>query len=234
MKVPQPEGQESVGAGAMHAANTEAIPATAAGDIDIPSTLPEAERLLMERARRGDVEATRELLTLHREALFAIAWTYLGNREEALDAVQESLAKALGHARSYDPRRPISAWLTRITRNTCLDRLRRLRHRRHASLEDRREAGLPDPRSYRPSPEADVLRRELSSRLREALSGLRPIEREVIVLRDVLEWSYGEIESYLGLTHGTVASLIHRARARLRARLAPYVARYGSEEHHGS
>ena len=186
------------------------------------------ELQLLERARGGDVGAVRVLLSAHREALFALAFSYLRNREEALDAVQDALAKALLHIGRYDPRRPLSAWLARITRNTCLDRLRRLSHRRHASLEERREAGLPDPVSSTASPEDHLLRRELQVRLYGAIDDLRPIEREVIVLRDVLGWPYADIERFLDLGHGTVASLIHRARARLRSRLQSYLAPGGT------
>ncbi len=196
----------------------------------LPDGATSDELRLLERARGGDVGAVRVLLSAHREALFALAFGYLRNREEALDAVQDALAKALIHIGRYDPRRPLSAWLARITRNTCLDRLRRLSHRRHASLEERREAGLPDPAaSSASSPEAQLLRRELQARLYEAIDELRPIEREGIVLRDVLGWPYADIERFLDLGHGTVASLIHRARARLRSRLAPYLAPGGTD-----
>jgi len=193
--------------------------------VERPAGVPaDEERALVLRARRGDVAAIRTLLSAHRDALYALAFGYLRNREEALDAVQEALTKALMHIGRYDHRRPLSAWLTRITRNTCLDRLRRLSHRRHASLEERREAGLPDPAAAAAGPEARLLQRELRARLLEAIDELRPIEREVIVLRDVLDWPYAEIERFLDLGHGTVASLIHRARARLRRRLEPYLA----------
>ncbi|NJN64171.1 MAG: sigma-70 family RNA polymerase sigma factor [Acidobacteria bacterium] len=242
----QPGNDRGVEPAAMHVTGSTRPLAASEADLDAAqetgasesydlSRLPREERDLMLRARAGDIEAAKSLLTRHRDALYAIAWGYLLDREEALDAVQESLAKALAHIRGYDPRRPVSAWLARITRNTCLDRLRRLSHRRHASLEERREAGLPDPRSARPSPESDVLRYELREHLRAAVATLRPIEQEVIILRDVLEWTYEEIEKYLGLTHGTVASLIHRARARLRDQLSPYVRRTSREDDtHGS
>jgi RNA polymerase sigma-70 factor (ECF subfamily) len=192
---------------------------------------PERDHPVMRRARAGDLAAVRALLDEHRQALFAIAWGYLGDREEAMDAVQESLTKALRHIRRYDATRPLSAWLARITRNVCLDRLRRLAFRRHDSLDARREAGAPDPRSAGPSPEARLLHGELRAHLRRAIAELRPIEQEVIILRDVLDWPYARIERFLDLGHGTVASLIHRARGRLRTALAPYLA-HTAERHH--
>lgn len=217
----QRDGSSGVGGGgetAMHDATamTGDLPATGA------AALPEDALLL--RARRGDQGAVLELLARHRETLLAIAWTYLPDREEALDACQEALARAVAHAHRYDPSRPLGAWLARIVRNVCLDRLRRLRFRRHASLEERREAGLPEPRATRGNPEREVLRGELGRALREALADLRPEEREAIVLRDVLGWPYRRIEETLGLGHGTVASLIHRGRRRLRERLRPFLA----------
>ena len=69
-----------------------------------------------------------------------------------------------------------------------------------------------------------MLRGELRVKLREAIATLRPLEQEVIILRDVMEWPYAQIERYLDLGHGTVASLIHRGRARLRKELESYLA----------
>ncbi len=194
------------------------------GDLPAARSAAPPGDALLRRARQGDREAVLELLDRHREALLAIAWTYLADRDEALDACQEALARAVAHANRYDPSRPLGAWLARIVRNVCLDRLRRLRFRRHASLDERREAGLPDPRAARGNPEREVLRGELGAALRAALAELRPEEREAIVLRDVLGWPYRRIEETLGLGHGTVASLIHRGRRRLRERLRPFLA----------
>lgn len=199
-----------------------AIDATLEGAPDW--TEDQQERALLVRAQKGDIGAVKELLTMHRDPLFAIAWGYLGHREEALDAVQEAVSKALANIKRYDPTRPLSAWLSRITRNVCLDRLRRLSYRRHDSIERRREDGAPDPRAASPSPEAEMLRGELRHKLREAIATLRPLEQEVIILRDVMEWPYAQIERYLDLGHGTVASLIHRGRARLRKELESYLA----------
>ncbi len=198
--------------------------------LSLPGASRGREEDLLARARSGDRGAVLELLDRHRETLLAIAWTYLPDREEALDACQEALVRAVSHAHRYDPSRPLGAWLARIVRNVCLDRLRRLRFRRHASLDQRREEGLPDPRAATGNPEREVLRGELGRALRAALAELRPEEREAIVLRDVLGWPYRRIEETLGLSHGTVASLIHRGRRRLRDRLGPFLARRPGEE----
>ncbi len=176
-------------------------------------------QLLLERARHGEIDAVREMLAEHRDSMFGLAWGYLQNREDALEACQEALRKALSAAHRYDPKLPLGAWLTRILRNVCLDRLRRRKYRRHASIEERREWGAPDPRSPRPDPEENLMNRELRDELRRAIRTLREEEREAIILRDVLDWPYARIEAFLDISHGTLASLIHRARARLRERL---------------
>lgn len=197
---------------------------------DAQARQPDAAQLLLERARRGDLDAVRTMLAQHREGLFGIAWGYLGNRDEALDACQEALRKALANVERYDPHQPLSAWLTRILRNCCLDRLRRLKLRRHASLEQRREVGAPEPRSFRPDPESRLLQGELHDQLRHAIGQLRDEEREVIILRDVLDWPYARIEAFLDIGHGTLASMIHRARARLRGQLEDYLLPPGEEK----
>ena len=182
-----------------------------------------APSTLLDRARVGDLEAVKQILAEHREGLFAIAWSYLRNREEALDACQEALAKGLASASRFDSSQSMSAWLSKIVRNVCLDRLRRLKFRSHASLDQRQEIGLPDPAGYGSSPEQTLLGNELRERLKVAMRTLRPEEREVLYLRDGLEWPYARIEKFLGLSHGTVASLIHRARARIRDQMSGYL-----------
>ncbi len=188
-----------------------------------PAAAVDDDALLLKQARRGDLEAVKEMLARHRDGLFGIAWGYLGDREEALDAVQEGLSKALSAIRRYDPNQPLGAWLSRIVRNVCLDRLRRLKFRRHASLEDRRERGAPDPKDSEISPERRLIVAEMREELRRAIATLRDEEREVIILRDVLDWPYARIEEFLGISHGTLASMIHRARARLRKQLGHLV-----------
>ena len=210
----------------MYAAEAVLDPSHAHAD----SRQPGAAQILLERARRGDLDAVREMLALHREGLFGIAWGYLGDRDEALDACQEALRKALANVSRYDPHQPLSAWLARILRNCCLDRLRRLKLRRHASIEQRREAGAPEPRSFRPDPESRLLQGELHEQLRQAIAELRDEEREAIILRDVLDWPYARIEAFLDISHGTLASMIHRARARLRHQLERYLLSPGEEE----
>ena len=195
-----------------------------------PPITDDSEAALLRRASRGEVEAVQEMLARHRDGLFGIAWGYLGDREEALDACQEALSKALAHAHRFDPRQPLSAWLNRILRNCCLDRLRRLKFRRHASLDHAREEYGLEPASNRPGPEEQMLRGELRSQLRAALANLREEEREVIILRDVLDWPYAKIEAFLDLPHGTLASLIHRARHRLRRQIDGYLTGDASEE----
>jgi RNA polymerase sigma-70 factor (ECF subfamily) len=214
---PQQPGPSGVGAG-----EEESVPAAEQALEAVPAASDSLSTLL-ERARRGDLEAVRSLLAEHRDGLFGIAWSYLGDRDEAIDACQEALTKALANARRFDPSQPVSAWLARIVRNVCLDRLRRLKYRRHASLDERREAGLPDPSGQGPGPEQLLLGRELRAKIREAMATLRPEEREVLFLRETLEWPYARIEAFLDLAHGTVASLIHRARLRLRDRLSEYI-----------
>ncbi len=189
---------------------------------DTPASQSQGQELLA-RARKGDLEAVREMLAEHRDGLFGIAWGYLANREDALDACQEAITKALAAIRRYDPNQPLGAWLARILRNVCLDRLRRGKIRRHASLEERRDVGAPEPRSPRQGPEAALINSELRDAMRCAIDELREEEREAIILRDVLDWPYARIEGFLGVSHGTLASMIHRARGRLRERLKHFV-----------
>lgn len=142
---------------------------------------------------------------------YAYAWSLLGHREDAADAVQSALASLWRHRwrlrRGVSPR----AWFFRVLRNRCLDMLRRRRVRGQAQPLN---GDLPDRRTR--GPEDEATRRDELRRLRDALARLEPAQREIILLRDYHGLSYAEIANVLGIPPGTVMSRLHRARMTLR------------------
>jgi len=137
----------------------------------------------------------------------ALAVQILGNVDDAADAVQDAFAQALGRAHQYRPDRgPLRAWFLRIVRNRCIDLLR---GRRPAT--DDTEL-LSDAR---PGPQEIVEHAERDRILQNALASLAAEQRQMIVLRDYMDLSYGEIADVLGIAAGTVMSRLHRARVAL-------------------
>jgi RNA polymerase sigma-70 factor (ECF subfamily) len=143
------------------------------------------------------------------------AWTLarylLKDPTEAEDACQEAFVKLWHNQDRVDPDK-IRPWLMRVTRNLCLDRLRR----RHPT-EEWQEWQKPDDG---PGPMQELQQHELGEWLKHSINGLTEPYRSLVVLRDVHQHSYEEVASVLELSLTQVKVYLHRARKQLREQLA--------------
>lgn len=184
------------------------------GDIIQEVALDESE--MIRRARAGDRQAVEELMGLHQEAAFRLAYLMLGDADEAKDVVQESLLRALRSLHRFDPARPWRPWLLRITANQARNRRRTLA-RYWAALQRalRAEAQYPTPHAGRTAGDpADG--RLASQRLWQAIRQLSRPDQEALYLRYFLDLSEAEMAEQMRMAPGTVKSRLHRATGRLR------------------
>lgn len=173
----------------------------------------DAEQLLVERLRRGDRAALEEVARTHGPRLLRLAHRLLGWSGDAEDAVQEVLAKLMARPDRIGGDRGLEAWLVTVTVNRCRDR-------RRVSRAFQGFLGRYRGRSIRgESTDAELSRSETHERVRAIVRGLRPRDREVIVLRYLEGMSVAEIGRTLGVAPDTVEVRLHRARRRLRERL---------------
>jgi RNA polymerase sigma factor (sigma-70 family) len=173
---------------------------------------------LVAAALRGDPEAFAALVEPHRPRLTAFLERLLAGRDEAEDAVQETLLRAyLGLSGLRRPDHATS-WLFGIAVNVARMRLRsRVAH-------DRAVVSLgPSPPAS--SPEQAAERRELLATVREAIGLLPEGQREVVLLHYVDGLSCEEIGAILGRSPGAIRVRLHRARRQLRDELAPLAPR---------
>src|SRR5581483_1630909 len=167
----------------------------------------------------GD-EAFDALVSSEREGLFRYFFWTLRDRDEALDAVQETLLRAYRGLPGL--RDPGSArnWLYVIASNVA-KRFRSRRSRTPRTLggaaPDDAEVALQGPGE--PSPDANLESEETRARLSDALAELEPELREPLLLFAVSGLKYREIAEVLGWPIGTVTTRIHVARERLAAKL---------------
>jgi RNA polymerase sigma-70 factor (ECF subfamily) len=150
---------------------------------------------------------------------FALARYLMRNTADAEDAVQECYLRALQHFDSY--RGPaMKPWLLTILRNVCnAEFARRGRQAMSADYAEEKPAAEDLPMWQEPqgSPESVLLRQHDSDTIRRLIAALPQRFREVIVLREINELSYGEIAGVAGVPVGTVMSRLARARSMLRA-----------------
>jgi len=175
------------------------------------------EEALIKEAVRGSVDAFNQLVLLHQQSAYTVAYRMLGDEERATDATQEAFIRCY---RSLDQFRGgiFRAWLLRIVTNCCYDQLR-LRQRRPTTpiddlVEDEEHSDIL--RDDTESPEEHLERSQLNDFLQTSLDILPPEQRAIVVMSDIEGLSYEEIAEATSLALGTVKSRLNRARGKLR------------------
>lgn len=142
----------------------------------------------------------------------------LADRAEAEDVTQEVLLKMWHHWRKLDGD-TLQAWLMRVTRNACIDRLRSRTRRGRNETAEISEGFLERAPDAAPDPAAVTEGADLGRRIAAELSQLAEPYRSIIILREIQGLKYQEIADALELPLNTVKVYLHRGRLRLRERL---------------
>lgn len=178
----------------------------------------EAERVLIERARHGDVSAFEALVRAHQAVAFRAAWIASGGTDDAEDAAQEAFMKAFAALPRFQAGAAFRPWLLAIVANEARNRRRSADRRVALALRAPQAAVAGEP--FEASPEAAALATEQRTALLEAIERLPEQDREVITFRYLLELSEAETAAALGVPTGTAKSRLSRAMDRLRGVLA--------------
>ncbi len=162
-------------------------------------------------ARRGDDEAFYSLITQHKDKMYRIAYTYMKNETDALEAVQETTCRAYTQIRRLKEPGYFGSWLIRILMNYCTDEVKR-RARRDGSRH------APDliSESRSASGESEWLDR---IRLETAVDQLEAHHQKVIQLKYYHDLTITEIARTLQKPEGTIKTWLHKALGGLRQRL---------------
>lgn len=153
----------------------------------------------------------RQWVKEYQDQAWTLARYILKDAQEAEDAVQEAFVKLWNNQDSIDPER-VKPWLMKVTRNGCLDRLRRRRD--NVEFDESHMAGEVR------GPMQGLATSELSGWLRRSIEGLKEPYRSLVVLRDVHQHSYEDVAGMLELSLSQVKVYLHRARKELREQLA--------------
>jgi len=169
------------------------------------------ENDLVERCRRGDDEAWRELVDRYSPKIYSIAYHFTLKREEAEEMSQEIFLKIFENLHRYDGGFPLVAWIVSLSRNLCIDRYRR--GKREKSFRFVSDDAVAPMLTSTDDPAARALQNERTKLLFSALSEIPEDLAEILVLRDLDGLAYEEIGRALELPDGTVKSRLFRARA---------------------
>ena len=166
---------------------------------------------LLALCRQGHETAFSELVGRYRNRLWSICFRVTGNREDAEEAVQDTLTSAWQNLHKFRGDAKVSTWLYRIAANASLAVVRK----RKETVADLDVIELEDPAPLTADRVADV------DAVRRALAELPEDFRVAVVLREFAEMSYADIAEHQGIPVATVKTRINRARKQLISLLAP-------------
>ena len=170
---------------------------------------PIADHALVAAYRNGDERAATELVRRHAPAVGRFLFSSGAAVGDVDDLVQETLFRAFRALEGWRGEASFRSWLFTISSNLLRDEFRKLKGRRMLSVDDR---DLPD----RNDPAGQFAATEAEERLRQGLSQLPRLQREVFLLRAQEGTGYEQIAQSLGTTPGAARVHYHHAVKRLK------------------
>jgi RNA polymerase sigma-70 factor (ECF subfamily) len=166
---------------------------------------------------------TREAM-VHLDHLYRVGFHLAKDEDHAQELVQETFVRALAAHHQFNPGTNMKAWLTKILHNLFFDRYQ----------QSKRWISTDDPASQEsdywkrsstenPGPESQVLLKELSANITDALKRIPEEFRIPILLVDMSDFSYAEAAEILSCPIGTIRSRLSRGRKLAQQHLAAYV-----------
>ena len=182
---------------------------------------------ILQSCRNGDELAWEAMVRQYQARVYAIAYHYLGNSEDARDLAQEVFVRIYQNLHLCSDAKMFIPWMIRIARNACVDHLRRRKARPPAHDIDVTEATYLTAQGGNPEEQwAESSKKRLVYR---ALRELTDLNREIILLKEILGLSLEEISSMLKVPLGTVKSRSNRARLELAQKLFALGGDYNGE-----
>jgi RNA polymerase sigma-70 factor (ECF subfamily) len=195
--------------------------------------------VVLERLRRGDEEAFRELVARHHAQMVRVAAWYVPSRAIAEEVAQETWLAVVEGLDRFEGRSSVRTWIFRILVNRA--RTKGVREHRSVPLsalstlaDDDGEPSVPagrflesghrwaghwaePPPPWAGLPEDRVVIQETTAVIEAALRVLPPRQRDVVTLRDVSGWTADEVCDVLAVSAGNQRVLLHRGRSKIRA-----------------
>jgi RNA polymerase sigma-70 factor (ECF subfamily) len=169
-----------------------------------------SDQELVKASLEGDRTAFGELVDRYEKKIYNLALRVTGNIDDAMDVTQAAFLKAYDNRDRFDPERRFFSWIYRIGLNEALDLVGGRRKSTDLSFD------IP---LNSPTPEREAQSREAGRAIQQALQGLKPDYRVLIVLRHFDGLSYQEMSEVTGIAVKTVKSRLFSARRELRAKL---------------
>jgi RNA polymerase sigma-70 factor (ECF subfamily) len=167
--------------------------------------------------RCGDELAWESFVRFFQGRVFGLAYHYTAQAEDARDLTQDVFVRIYQNLAMLPDETGCLPWVIRITRNACIDHLRRRKAR--PPLWDLPADELFDLRATDQNPEEAHLEAVRKSMVHRALQELTDLNREIILLKEIQGLGLEEIAAILDVPLGTVKSRSNRARLELAQKL---------------
>lgn len=176
----------------------------------------EREALLIQQARGGDIRSFSALVEMYQERSVHIAYSFLGNFEDARDIAQESFVKAYENLQSFKAESKFYTWFYRILANTCKDFLRKKRTRWSLMAwlppaPDSEEDPMNNVADTAKDARASIANEELGNEIYRALDKLPFQQKNAFSLRYLEGMNIEDIAESMGLTAGAVKAHLWQA-----------------------
>ena len=200
--------------------------AASAAGFHVP--MPEGhEEELVARLKRRDEAAFNELVELYQGRIYRLVFRMLGDRAEAEDLAQEVFVTVFKRIDGFRGDSKLSTWMYRVATNHCKNRLKFLGRRGRGQKRELDEiadahaieSATMSTSANLPRPDDILQGRQIEGFIGMALRELSEEQRTLVVLRDIENLTYDEIQEVTGLAAGTVKSRLHRARLALAKRV---------------
>jgi len=185
---------------------------------------------LMLRYRDGENSALEMLYHRYEKPLFDFIYRTVMEAGDTENLCQETFFRVVRTRKNYKAAAQFKTWLFQIALNLCRDRMRRMKHRSHLSLNapvPSQDGGNVELQELTADPASDPVNDletgELAGLVKGAIASLPEDEHLVVVLKEYHGMKFSEIAEIMDCPIGTLKSLNHKAHTRLRKSLARYI-----------
>lgn len=146
--------------------------------------------------------------------LYSLAFRFLNSREEAEDVVQDVMLKLWENRHRLEKIANPVGWATSLTRNLCIDLLRR---RKRVSLSDGSDSGIMSSIPAFPAGDTDAA--ETAGIITRLTESMKEPYRSAVILRDIEGYSYEEAAGIMDTSVNNLRTILSRARCSIRTEL---------------
>ncbi|MCX6122568.1 MAG: RNA polymerase sigma factor [Ignavibacteriales bacterium] len=174
---------------------------------------------LIEDAQKGNVTAFEKIVKYHQSYIYAIAFRFLCDEDDAEDVVQESFIRIWNHLNVFDPNMKFTTWMYKIVVNLCYDKAKSNK-RRIKVFSRLNNNSLKEDCIDSTDMEQELMNKEIAVLIKSIADGLSEKQRMIFLLRDFQDLTIQEVVDITGMSESGIKTNLFFARQNIRKKLA--------------